>query len=349
MTDSSDKVSFNPSEAAAAPAEPTPAAAAPAEAAAGSTTSSAASEKPKAVFVENLNPTVTTKMLNEFFSLCGTIESITVRPKPNAEDGTLEAIVFFESSAAADTAVLLTNAILVDRSISITYFKGADVKDSEGNGAAGAAAAGGEEESPSVWATILAAGYKIVDGIQNAAMEVDQKYGVRKGFEDTMDKIDQSLGLSTKAAAFSNAVHQKSEELHVTEKIDAMSAKMTEAGEAIGRTANEMFDSAMQNEYVSSAWSTLSGWGSAIVSGWLAVTDEANALYTKQTGIDRNAPPAAAAATATPDGSAAAAAPAPADADTVSVPKQAEQPAADSSDEVKIPADSNAEGEKPAQ
>jgi len=343
MTDAADQVSFNSADAVAA--EPTTSSSAPAPAAAAApTTSSSEAEKPKAVFVENLSPSVTTKMLNEFFSLCGAIESITVRPKPNAEDGTLEAIVFFESSGAADTAVLLTNAILVDRNISITYFKGTDVKASDDDAGAGA---GGEQNSPSVWATLLAAGYKLSDNIQNTAMEIDQKYGVSKGFEDTVGKIDQTLGISTKAAALQTAVQQKSDELHVSEKIDAMGAGLTQAGESISRTASNIFDSAMQNEYVSSAWSTLSGWGSAIVNSWMNITEEANTLYTRQTGIQRGAN-ASNANAATPEGpapDAAAAAP-----ETVSVPTNAgEQPAAspaESSDEVKIPEASSADAPK---
>jgi len=319
---------------AAAPAPAPAVAAAPVEAAAATTTSSAEQVKPKAVFVENLSPSVTTKMLNEFFSLCGPIESITIRPKPNAADGTLEAIVFFESSGAADTAVLLTNAILVDRNINISYFNGADAKAASGDDAAAAAAADGE--APSVWASILAAGYMLGDGIQNAVKEVDQKYGVSKGFDETMDKIDQTLGLSTKAAAFSNAVHQKSDELHVTEKIDAVSARMTQAGESIGRTANSVFDSAVQNPYVNSAWTTLSGWGAAIVNSWTSLTDEANALYAQQTGKPRNTDAAPAAGT-TPGGDAAAA-----DPDNVVVPQDASQAGAqpaETSDEVKIPSE----------
>jgi len=304
-------------------------------------------EKPKAVFVENLSPSVTTKMLNEFFSLCGPIESITVRPKPNAEDGTLEAIVFFETSGAADTAVLLTNAILVDRVISISYFKGASAKEFNTEGAADSKAAPAGEasgEAPSVWAQILAAGYRIGDNIQNAAIQVDQKYGIVKGFEDTVDKIDTTLGISTKAAAFSETMHQKSEEYHVSEKIDAMNASLAQAGEQISRTANNVYEATMQNQYVSSALSTLAGWGSALASGWAAMTEEANAIYAQQTGKT--------AETTTSDNSAATAAAATAetsDPDSISVPKDAsepqEKPAEASSDEVKIPTTSTTEGD----
>jgi len=315
MTDVADQIAFNPESAAVEPAAAT-----------------APEEKPKAVFVENLSSSVTTKTLNDFFSLCGTIETITLRPKAGATDGTLEAIVYFDSSAAADTAVLLTNAILVDRTITITYFKGEskneEEKPKEGEG----------EKEPSVWASLLAATYKFSDDVRARASEVDNKYGVTKGFEETVDKIDQTLGITEKFNAMHSAVAQKSEELGVNQKMDAFNAGLTQAGQQIARSANAVFDSAMQNAYVSNAWTALSGWGSSLISGWTAISQEADDLYTKQTGNVRGAPkpsaevPAEAAATT--------------DADTVSVPtsaaqdeaKPAEKAPEASPEEVKMPA-----------
>jgi len=263
MTESSEQVSFTP---VATTSETS-----------SDTTSVATESKPKAVFIENLSPSITSKTLNDFFSLCGTIESITLRPKPKAEDGTLEAIVFFESSSAADTAVLLTNAILVDRTISITYYKGStdseDGKDKEGGKDSS------EGSAPSVWASLLAASYKFSDDVQARAAEFDTKYGVTKGFEDTVGKIDQTLGLTEKFNAMTAAVQQKSEELGVKQKMDALNAGLVSAGQSLERGANAVLDSAMQNAYVSSAWTTLSGWGSSLVSGWTQLTQEANQIY----------------------------------------------------------------------
>jgi len=286
--------------------------------------------KPKAVFVENLSPEVKTATLDSFFSLCGPIESISLRPKPKAEDGTLEATVFFESSTAADTAVLLTNAMLLDRTITITYYTGD--KEAEGQPAEGAKDSAADGSS--VWASILAAGFKFSDdvqafseGVSARAAEVDAKYNVSKGFEDTVDKIDQTLGITQKFNAMSTAVQQKSEELGVNQKMEAIGAGIVSAGETLGRAAGSVLDSAMQNQYVSSAWNTLSGWGSSLVAGWTQLSEEANQLYTQQTGRVRNAPAAAPAAVpatdaAAPEGTAST------PAETVSVPTDAAAPAA---------------------
>lgn len=81
--------------------------------------------KQRAVLVENLSPSVTEKTLKDFFFLCGPIESITLNEQKNAQgdaEESLVAVVVFEESSAAETAVLLTNAVLVDRAITVRFF-----------------------------------------------------------------------------------------------------------------------------------------------------------------------------------------------------------------------------------
>ena len=81
--------------------------------------------KPRAVLVESLSPSVTDKTLKDFFFLCGPIESITLNERKDAQgdaEESLVAVVVFEDSSAADTAVLLTNAVLVDRAITVRFF-----------------------------------------------------------------------------------------------------------------------------------------------------------------------------------------------------------------------------------
>jgi len=331
MTEGTDQVTI-PADSApvAVAAEPAAAAVEPAAAPAPAP-AAAADSKPKAVFVENLSPEVKTATLDSFFSLCGPIESISLRPKPKAEDGTLEATVFFESSAAADTAVLLTNAMLLDRTITITYYTGD--KDAEKQPQEGAIE-GISEGAASVWASILAAGYKFSDDVHARAVEVDAKYNVTKGFEDTVDKIDQTLGLSQKINAVSTAVQQKSEELGVNQKMEAIGAGIVSAGQSLGRAAGSVLDSAMQNQYVSSAWNTLSGWGSSLVAGWTQLSEEANQLYTQQTGRTRNAPAAPAEDAAAAPAAAVPATDAAAPEGTASVPSDAAEPAPEASPEV---------------
>lgn len=91
---------------------PAPAAAAPA----------AEPTEPTAVFVSNISPNAADKTVSDFFSFCGEIKSLVLRRTAGQADGTQEAIVTFESSAAAKTAQLLTNALIVDRAITVRVY-----------------------------------------------------------------------------------------------------------------------------------------------------------------------------------------------------------------------------------
>jgi RNA recognition motif-containing protein len=86
-----------------------------------------------AVWVKNLSPEVTKQTLLDFFSFCGEISAIKMRPMttettlppggaagdPNAS-GALEALVVFQSQAAKKTALVLDSATLKKRKISVS-------------------------------------------------------------------------------------------------------------------------------------------------------------------------------------------------------------------------------------
>lgn len=170
---------------------------------------------------------------------------------------------------------------------------------------------------PSVAASLLAASYKLGDDIRTRAAEVDTKYGVTQGFQNAVDRVDQSLGLTEKWNTFTTAVQAKSEELHMPEKMNAVSTGLLQAGEALGNAAESVVDSALQNQVVNNAWSTISGWGASIASGWNQLTQEANAIYAQQTGAAPAPAPAAAAATAESPST---------DTDTITVPVAEQSP-----------------------
>eukprot|EP00871_Galdieria_phlegrea_P001330 jgi/Galph1/2198/GphlegSOOS_G881.1 len=81
----------------------------------------------RAVLVTNLNPETTEEGLEDFFSFCGKITSLKMRPshsEPVEQDGqteepspSKEAIVVFESRSAQQVALLLNNAVLNERHI----------------------------------------------------------------------------------------------------------------------------------------------------------------------------------------------------------------------------------------
>eukprot|EP01132_Coremiostelium_polycephalum_P007636 gene7636-9393_t len=69
------------------------------------------------VYVTGISPKATNKIVSDFFAFCGRITELRLRN--DATGTTQEAIVVFESEAAAKTALLLSNALIVDRSIKV--------------------------------------------------------------------------------------------------------------------------------------------------------------------------------------------------------------------------------------
>ncbi|EFA86590.1 RNA-binding region RNP-1 domain-containing protein [Heterostelium album PN500] len=72
------------------------------------------------VYVSNVSLKATPKTVSDFFSFCGKITELSLR-----EDSTgsaQEAVVVFESESAAKTALLLTNALIVDKVIQVLQY-----------------------------------------------------------------------------------------------------------------------------------------------------------------------------------------------------------------------------------
>jgi len=193
------------------------------------------------VRVTNISPSASQKTGNDFFSFCGKISRLSLSPTVGG-DGSLESVVLFESESAAKTALLLTNAMIVDKSIKVEPLptskasppatahivdianKSFDVQDSE-------------RSKTSVVASLLAAGYGVgsdtlskakedddkhmvtqslkagVAQVQAKAQEIDAQYhisenvsAVAKQVTSTVVAVDQSLGISkTVTAAVTSA------------------------------------------------------------------------------------------------------------------------------------------------
>jgi len=73
------------------------------------------------VHVTNISPHATESNLRDFFNFCGTVTSIKMSPS-QLKDDSLEALVEFEGKGCADTALLLTHAIIKDRPIKVQLY-----------------------------------------------------------------------------------------------------------------------------------------------------------------------------------------------------------------------------------
>jgi len=74
----------------------------------------------RSVLVTNISPSANEKTVSDFFSFCGKISKLYLK-KEDAQD-TSSAIIQFETESAAKTALLLTNALIVDRPITVNAY-----------------------------------------------------------------------------------------------------------------------------------------------------------------------------------------------------------------------------------
>jgi len=170
------------------------------------------------VFVTNISSTAEPRTINDFFSFCGKISRLSLSPTAGG-NGTLESVVIFESESAAKTALLLTNAMIVDKSIKVEPLllskatppqsaqindisnKAFDVQDSE-------------RSKTSVVASLLAAGYGVGADTLGKAKEYDEKH-----------MVTQSLKAG--AAQVQARAQQIDAQYHISENVSAVSNKVT--------------------------------------------------------------------------------------------------------------------------
>jgi len=220
-------------------------------------------ESKTAVYVSNIAPDVTSKTLSDFFGFCGAIKTLVIRPDPTKEDGTQDAAVDFETDSAAKTALILTNAAIGDRAITIVpYVSSMGILEPAAGGDSESGQTGESAEaqkSGSFMDTIVSGGQKIGNGIQKGALEIDEKLKIREKFNTAVAAVQRTW-----------------EEQHVVENVKAFgnraSTSLETAGAAIVAGANSVGEAAMKNQYVSSAWGALSSWGSSMAKGWRNLT-----------------------------------------------------------------------------
>lgn len=98
---------------------------------------SAAINVENAVVVNGLGDKADATVLSEFFSFCGRIASVHFA----SADAEHVALVVFEAQAAAKTALLLSNAVVGDRAITVAAATAADVQRFDAAAASASAAA----------------------------------------------------------------------------------------------------------------------------------------------------------------------------------------------------------------
>lgn len=212
----------------------------------------------RAVFVTNISPNATEKTVSDFFSFCGRITRLNLR---SVEGGAQEAVVVFETDSAAKTALLLTNALIVDRPITVVPHtpQAGDAQASPVEASVAApqnitdrqhAVPDAERTKTSVIASLIAAGYVLGSDTIGKAREIDEKHMIslqlKVGAEQIKAKaneIDKTLHISETATAIRTGVVEKAKEvdekLHITEKVDAAVLAAKTQASALAAKAQE--------------------------------------------------------------------------------------------------------------
>jgi len=187
------------------------------------------------VFVENISPSATEKTIADFFSFCGKITNLTLR---NREDRGSDAIITFETEAAAKTALLLTNALIVDRPILVSAYREElhPKPTSNDDSVTSTVELKGEQiqnrpqplpaeqrTKTSVIASMLAAGYTLGADAVASARKIDEQNG-----------LTQRLGVA--ADAVKDAVKKIDDSIHFTETMETISTEIAIKAKALDET-----------------------------------------------------------------------------------------------------------------
>ncbi|EGG10024.1 uncharacterized protein MELLADRAFT_33922 [Melampsora larici-populina 98AG31] len=159
--------------------------------------------------VSGLGPSTTEESLDQFFSFCGKIKSITRHEKT--------ATIVFEKASAAKTSLMLNGGTLDSTTITVTGTESAtSAEDSSPNPVRPVSAEGDEvkqEDKPrsAIAAEYLAHGYVLGDQAIAKAIALDQQHGISNKFLDYFKKIDTKFKVSQKSTQASAQVTTKAQ------------------------------------------------------------------------------------------------------------------------------------------
>merc|ERR1712000_346208 len=144
------------------------------------------------------------KEVKDFFSFCGKITTLSIKPESDATDSHKSATVTFEKDTAAKTALLLDNTQLGKSQVHVTT--AGTIEDVAQK--AGAAVSSSlpddhisQEDKPRsrIVAEYLAHGYTLSDNVIQSAIAFDQKNGLSNRFTKALSSFDQKYKASDKA------------------------------------------------------------------------------------------------------------------------------------------------------
>eukprot|EP01088_Endostelium_zonatum_P014309 TRINITY_DN3092_c0_g1_i1.p1 TRINITY_DN3092_c0_g1~~TRINITY_DN3092_c0_g1_i1.p1 ORF type:complete len:350 (-),score=97.48 TRINITY_DN3092_c0_g1_i1:68-1117(-) len=237
------------------------------------TTTTTGEDYSRSVLVTNISPSATNKTVADFFAFCGNISGLTMRTQNGSTENVQEAVIEFSQEAATKTALLLTNALIIDRPITVSRYTGETettyqntrvYTESEIDNKPHDLPAG-QRSQTSVIASILAAGYQLAAGTLDAAKTYDEKYSVTDqiyagaaSVSKAVSDIDQQYQVSATAASWYKAAADKFAEVDQKYGVSQSTA-------AAFKTADNAVQSVVQHPSVVSATQSVKDTGAAIL------------------------------------------------------------------------------------
>eukprot|EP01101_Sappina_pedata_P002126 TRINITY_DN12396_c1_g1_i1.p1 TRINITY_DN12396_c1_g1~~TRINITY_DN12396_c1_g1_i1.p1 ORF type:complete len:355 (+),score=151.26 TRINITY_DN12396_c1_g1_i1:37-1101(+) len=216
------------------------------------------------VFVSNISPSANEQSLASFFSFCGSITSLKLTTFAGTNKAS-EAIVTFDSEAAAKTALLLTNAVIADRPITVVPF-GEGVRQVPSTGSVdsgnvteisgsqipnkGYAVPDEQRTKISALAGLLAQGYQLGDDAIAKARSIDDQNHISERVSQAaaatrvkLAEIDQSYRISETFSNLAAGVAGKAQEVDqnwkISEGLQHVMRNVSDTVEVIGAKAKE--------------------------------------------------------------------------------------------------------------
>jgi len=248
-----------------------------------------AEQKNETIFsvqVTNISPNANEKTVSDFFSFCGKISRLYF-DKEEGKD-TNRAVVQFETESAAKTALLLTNALIVDRPIAVVPYPlkdipiinepGTPVPEEKITNRDFGGSKDEERTKTSVLASLLASGYVLAQDALTKAKQIDDEHNIslqlKVGVETLKVKaheLDQAYHITEKATSMKQTATVKAKKIDEDYKI---TEKATQAANTVKTNAIQAAAKAQENQTIKSGVDSMK-------SGWAAVTQSVSGIYTE--------------------------------------------------------------------
>ncbi|XP_057751521.1 binding partner of ACD11 1-like [Arachis stenosperma] len=206
----------------------------------------------RTVKVSNISSGATEQDLKEFLTYPGKIEHIEIKSENNSK----VAYVTFNSSDGAETAVLLSGAVLVGQAITIVlatdYVAPASAASTipTATGTTNADAVTSESgllTAEDVVSSMLAKGYILGQDVLNRAKSFDERHQLTSTASSKVATLDQKVGITEKITAGSMLVNDKVKEMDERYQVSEKAKSAMSAAEQSLSTAGSTL---MKNRYV---------------------------------------------------------------------------------------------------